>query len=271
MTPNFKNGRARFHMGMASKLTVAVTSIVMILLVSAVISILEFRRMSNYVSDRISDNIACINLSSDLAVALDEYNLEILSIVGKADSIKVSGLNTAKFLSVTDSLVWQISEKRLSYVDSLVATYSRYKAISFQLDSIIVSDFVDTRDWYFTSLQPEYNNMRMYQDMVNLGIHDALRENSVSFDDSFYRSIMPGVVSVGVGILLALLLLFFILVYYVRPLDKMLVALDSYKRFAHPYNIHFEGDDQLQELNAGISELTTENSILKKKNRERER
>lgn len=271
MTLNFKKVRGKLHMGMASKLIAAISSIIAILLVSGVISILEFRRMSNYVSDRISDNIACMNMSSDLAVALDEYNLKILSSVGKADSIKISGINPADYLGVTDSLVWQMVEKRLPYADSLVAAYSRYKACSFQLDDVIVSDFVDTRDWFFTVLQPEYNYMRMWQDKVNLGIHDALRDNSVSFDESFYRSIMPGVVSVAVGILLVILLLFFILVYYVRPLDKMLRALDSFRRYSHPYNVVFEGDDQLQELNGNISEMAAEISIVKKKLRERER
>lgn len=271
MTFTLKNGKRKFHMGMASKLSLAIAAIILILFTSSVISILEFRRMSTYVSDRISDNITCINLSSEFAVSLDEYNLRILSSVGKADSLKISDINPKVYLSVTDSLLFLLSEHRLVYADSLYAAYERYVARSLELNAVIVSDFMDTRDWYFTKLQPEYNNVRKYQDILNLGIHDNLMKNSVSFDESFYRSIMPSVVSVAVGILLSLLLLFFILAYYVHPLDTMLRAMDSHKRYSHQYNVLFEGDDQLQELNADISELISENAILKKKIRERER
>lgn len=267
----FKKSSSTFHFGMKAKLTLAISSIVAILLMSSIISILEFRRMSNYVSDRISEDIECINLSTELAVSMDEYNVTILSIVGDADSIVISGLDPAPYLVPTDSIVAGLVERRLQYADSLAVAYEEYKQESFQLDSIIVSDFVDSRDWYFTVLQPQYNKFRKCQDKLNMGIHTALHSNSASFDESFYRSIMPGVVSVGVGILLALLLMFFLLVYYVKPLNKMLQGLDSYKRFSHPYNVVFEGDDQLQDLNGNISEVISENSVLKKRIRERER
>ena len=77
--------------------------------------------------------------------------------------------------------------------------------------------------------------------------------------------IAPGAVAVGVGIVLVFLLLFFITVYYVNPLYKMLDALDNYRSFGRKYNYSFEGDDQLSELNSGIMELTEENRELSRR------
>lgn len=258
-------------MGMSSKLTFAVSSIVAVLLISGLISIFEFRRMSHYVSDQISENIACVNMSTELAVITDEYNISILSIVGDADSIVVSGLDARPYLTLADSLVSELSAARLDHADSLRASFTQYTSTSLQLDSIIVSDFVDSRDWYFTVLQPQYNEFRMWHDAVNKGIYEDLQANSGSFDDSFYRSVMPTVVSVTVAIILSLLLLFFILDFYVRPLKRMLQGVDSYKRYSQVYNVRFEGDDQLQELNSDLKEITEENSTLKRRLRERER
>lgn len=258
-------------MGMSSKLTFAVSSIVAVLLVSGLISIFEFRRMSHYVSDRISENISCVNMSTELAVIADEYNINILSIVGNADSLMVSGLDPKPYLTLADSLISELSAARLDNADSLRASFTRYTSTSLQLDSIIVNDFVDTRDWYFTVLQPQYNEFRKWHDKLNKGINEDLQDNSISFDDSFYRSIMPTVVSVTVAIILALLLLFFILDFYVKPLKRMLRGVDSYKRYSQTYNVAFEGDDQLQELNSDLKEITEENATLKRRLRERER
>lgn len=271
MSFKFKKLFADFHLSMASKLTLSIMMIVAILLISSIISIVEFRRMSTYVSDLIKDNITNINLSTELAVTVDQLNTAILGAVGEADTRVVSGFDASPYLSDADRILKEFSNMRLAYADSLNASFSRYVKTSAQLDSVIVSDFSDTREWYFTELQPVYNEFNMTQDVFNRAIQEDLQHNSVSFDESFYRSIMPAVVSVAAAAMLALLLLFFILVYYVNPLGRMLGALDSYKRFSHRYNVNFEGDDQLQTLNAGIGDLIDENIILKKRIHERER
>ena len=86
-----------------------------------------------------------------------------------------------------------------------------------------------------------------------------LQENSEDFDRGFYRSIIPGIVAVAVGVILVLLLMFFITSFYVKPLKKMLDGLDEYRSMGRRYNYSFDGDDELAELNEGITELTEEN------------
>lgn len=69
----------------------------------------------------------------------------------------------------------------------------------------------------------------------------------------------------GVGLLLVLMLMFFILVYYVNPIYRMLAGLHNYRSFNKKYSCSFEGDDQLAELNDGITELAGENQMLRKR------
>ena len=104
--------------------------------------------------------------------------------------------------------------------------------------------------------------------ILSLAIYNDLEKNSVAFDNGFYRSIIPSAVAVSVGILLVLLLLFFILAYYVKPIYKMLDSLDNYRSFNRKYNYTFEGDDELTDLNAGILELTEENSQMRRRLKE---
>ena len=66
-------------------------------------------------------------------------------------------------------------------------------------------------------------------------------------------------------VILVLLLMFFITVYYVDPVNKMLSGLDEYRTIGRKYSYSFEGDDQLSELNAGITELAEENRQLRRR------
>jgi sensor histidine kinase YesM len=98
---------------------------------------------------------------------------------------------------------------------------------------------------------------------LNESIYNDLQKNSADFDSGFYRSIIPGVVSVGAGILLILLLLYFTMSSYVRPIYKMADGLKAYRTTGRRYNYSFDGDDQLAEINEGIVEVVEENIQLK--------
>lgn len=266
----FKNPLKGVRLTISGKLRLAFGAIVTILIVTTAISIFEYRRLSTYVSDLISGNITTINLSTELALAVDEYNIRILNEIGRADEIVRSGIDTASFAHVPDNILKEMTAMRSIRADSVKLAYERYYAVSLQLDEIIASDFVDTREWYFKVLQPEYNRFRNSMDSFNVSVYDDLKKNSVSFDESFYRGIAPSVVSVAMAIILCLLLQFFIIVYYVKPLRRMLKSVDAYKHSGVAYSYTFEGDDELQKLNGEITELAEDNVSLKKRLRGRE-
>lgn len=71
--------------------------------------------------------------------------------------------------------------------------------------------------------------------------------------------------AVAVGLLLVLLLMFFLMAYYVNPIYRMLSGLKNYRSFGSKYSYTFEGDDQLSELNDGVTEVVGENIQLRKR------
>lgn len=253
-------------MTMRMKFSLALGAIAAILLLSSVISILEYRRMSNYVSDKIAANISSINTAQRLADACDEYNLSILAAIGDTDLKHLPSFDESAFRSDYDSLRSSFStEEALAFADSAVYSYSAYMLTSLELEEVMMSDFIDSRDWYFGRLQPKYQRFRNDIERLNELIYMDLKANSSTFQASFYRSIMPGIVSVGVGLLLVLLLLFFINVYYVGPLYRMMDGIENYRRYSRRYGYVFDGDDELVALNGGISEIIEENYELKKR------
>jgi predicted PurR-regulated permease PerM len=255
-----------YKLSMKMKLTLSLCVIAIVLLVSSVISIMEYSRMSHYVSDLIADNINSINVAERLANASNDYNLEILKVIGDTAKTALPKFKQEEFMEHCDSLKKSLtSDKMINLADSVVYSYSAYMLTSLELKNVMLSDFIDTRAWYFNRLQPRYNRLRSDIDVLNTAINNELKKNSATFERGFYRSIIPGAVAVAVGLLLILLLLFFIMVYYVNPIYKMIAGLKDNIAFGKKYNYTFDGDDQLTELNEGISEITDDNQMLRKR------
>ena len=253
-------------LSMRMKLTLSLSAIAVALLSSSVISILEYSRMSHYVSDLMADNIKSVGVAQKLSEVSSQYNLGLLAVIGDESVTALPDFHQEEFMAHCDSLRKSlVSDKMLPLTDSVIYAYTAYMLTSMELDEVLLSDFIDTRTWYFERLQPQYKRLNGYIEKLDDAIYAELKRNSETFQRGFYRSIIPGAVAVGVGLLLILMLLFFLLVYYVNPLYKMLDGLNNYRSFNKKYTYSFEGDDQLSELNDGITELVSENQQLRRR------
>lgn len=243
-------------LSMKSKFRLSLLSIAAILLISCVISVMEYDRMSNYVSQLIAADISSINEANRLAGMVNEYNLDILARIGDEGYAAIPEFDNDYFL--THGAALPGSEK-------LMYSFSAYMLTSLEMENVIQSDFIDTRSWFFERLQPRYLELKTDLDDIVADIHANLQNNSTTFERGFYRSIIPGIVAVGVGLLLVLMLMFFIQGLYVTPVYRMLDSLRAYRNNDKKYTYRFDGDDQLVELNDAISDIVNENQQLRKR------
>ena len=220
--------------------------------------------MSDYVSELIAANIKSINLAQKLSDITEEYNHQMLSVVVQNDISLMPEFDLDYFMAQSDSLKNSFtSQNALPMVDSVEVSFDAFMKTSLKFDEVFLADNVDTGEWFFGTLQPRYNKFRSEMNILNEAIYNDLLSNSADFDAGFYRSIIPGVVSVGAGLLLIMLLLFFTLVNYVRPIYRMTEGINAYRSSGRRYNFVFDGDDQLAEINSGVTEIIEENVELK--------
>lgn len=251
---------------LSRKVFLSLGSIALILLLSSVISIFEYRRMSSYVSDLIAANINSINLSQKLADMTEEYNHQMLAVVVQNDISIMPDFNLQYFNAQADSLKNSFTSKTaLPMVDTLAMSFNNFMTTSLRFDEVFLADNVNTGEWFFGTLQPSYNKFRQDMNVLNETIHKELISNSADFDAGFYRSIIPGVVSVGAGLMLVFLLLYFIMANYVRPIYRISDGVDNYRKSGRRHGYVFDGDDQLANINDGVTELIEENIELKKR------
>ena len=238
------------------KLILSLSAIAIMLLASGLISYLEYKRMNDRLSVRISDDIRNINLAQNLEEVCSAYNLQILKVIGDSSVVELPRIDSQSLMEKTGALPAS---------DKVLSAYNAYMTEADELQDVILSDFVDARDWYFNQLQPKYDALNSAIDEMSAEIYEDLSENSETYDAGLNRSVVPMIVAVGGGMLLILMLLFFLLTLYVNPIYKMLDGLRNYRTFNKKYTYDFEGDDQLKELNTGISELIADNQQLRKR------
>jgi hypothetical protein len=53
--------------------------------------------------------------------------------------------------------------------------------------------------------------------------------------------------------------------YYVKPIYRISDGIDSYRASSRRHVYEFDGDDQLANINSGVTELIEENIELKKR------
>ena len=67
MFGRLKNWRNSFRLSIKTKMVLALSAIAVVLVVSGIISYVEYKRMSTYVSDMIAEDIKSINVAQKLA------------------------------------------------------------------------------------------------------------------------------------------------------------------------------------------------------------
>lgn len=251
---------------MRVRLVRALGTIAAVLLLSGVISILEYRRMSDYVSELISSNIKSINLSQKLSDITREYDQQMLAVVVTNDISLMPEFDIEDFTAQADSLKASVkSPLGMEMIDTLVVSFDAFMKTSMKFDEVFLADSVDTGEWFFGTLQPRYSKFRHDINVLNESIYEDLQNNSADFDAGFYRSIIPGVVSVAAGLILIFLLLYFIMVNYVNPIYRISDGIDAYKATGRLFKYNFDGDDQLANINSGVSDLIDENHELRRR------
>ena len=131
---------------MRSKLNLSFIAISIVLLISSIISIVEYRRMSSYMSELISKDVNCISVARKLADVSNEYNLDILALIGDGSLSKMPDFDANSFMSRCDSLRDAIAYNSfLPLADSVEYSYSAYMLTSMELAEVVESDFINTR------------------------------------------------------------------------------------------------------------------------------
>jgi len=239
-----------------------------VLFFSGIISIFEFSRMNNYVSELVSDNLRSIDAARNLRTITEQYNMQMMFGIGEQDQEQgiakaINGDNIdIPFQNLADTF---ISPDERNAVDSVRYAYTAYMQIANEAEEIWQEEYTVRREWFFERLQPVYMKLSDYIQQLTFVSQDALIENSQTLEESFYRSLMPAVISVIMGILLVLLFNYFLNAYMINPILKITKGIKMYMTLGKNYDFKVDSDDEINELNNSVKDIIDLNISYKRK------
>lgn len=257
----------KVKLGLRSKVLLGSAIIMAMLLLSVLISFLEFGRMSRVLSRLISNNILSVDLSRNLLNQYDRYNSDLFQLLN-AERMTESPMtilsdNFSEDFDRLETVLATDTEK--SMADSVRYAYSAYKQVVLETDELWLASKEVRTAWYFSKLQIVFDKYRNYLQKLSDSSQQALTDNYDNLQDSYYRSIMPGIVAMGAGVILVILFCYFLNIYIIVPILKMSRGLSDYRDMNKTYDVSFDnGGDQINEMNANIRELVAENKSFKK-------
>ena len=243
---------------MIKKLKVKIFSsfmlLVFMLLIAGLMSIWELRKMNNSFSDVIDNNYQSIEHALKVIYALEREDSGILMVyLGDEDEGR-------SVIHAGDSLIRKsmveikknATEKgEEGVIENIEAEYATYNAM---LDSALANRS-STDEMVYKTLHNQFIKTKTEVNFLMQLNQNSMYAKATEMHNRLYQTMMPGIVSILLAIIFALLLNFFISRYFVTPLHKLIIATQSYKPPLTSLNVEINSEDELKTLKMEIDGL----------------
>ena len=258
----------KIKLGIRSKIFTASLVIALMLVLSGAMAFFEFGRMSRYISDFISNSILSVDLTRNLLNTSERYHSDLFRQIGGDGLLAQPETIPAEEFEAGMERLYKVlaSDSERQMADSVRYAYSAYMQVAREIESVWLRPQEERTDWYFNRLQTVYTKLRGYLQRLSDTSQSAITDSYNSLQDSYYRSIMPGVIASAASIILIILFVYFLNHYVVHPMLRMSRGLSDYRRTGKGYDVSFDyGGDQIQAMNEDIKEIIDENKAFKKR------
>ena len=245
------------NMSIKKKVRLGCIVLAAILFFSTLISILEYVKMNNYVSEVITDNIRSINTSKEMLSVAEQHNISLMnSLVMNDEALSLDFGNQDDLISSFSDLKKKfVTPAERASADSVLYAYAAYMQIVSEAETVWQSDFDARKEWFFNRLQPVYLSMRGYMMDLTAVCQDALVRNSQNLQEGFQRSLMPGMIAVLVGLVMVFLFFYYLNYYIINPILKVNKGFRNSNLYGKAYDVRLDSDDEIQELNTMVSDI----------------
>ena len=257
---------------LARRLRVAFTSIILLLIFSGVMSLLELERVSHDTEEILMASKSNVDIAGEMIAALNEQNdaMIYMAVVGdERESRRVQCLNSIEHLR----LATESACERMSTTENAVAADS----LRMQAERInqMANDYLDkrvhlhileteatdsitpfnTQIWYADQYKVQYMNMSRHITKYMTGTNSTLGPEVNNLSHTARRAVTPVFISLIVMFVAMLMLYYFLLVYFIRPVLRINRNLGDYLSFRMPFDKDTSCRDEIATLRERIITL----------------
>ncbi|MBF6627568.1 MAG: hypothetical protein ITG04_03535 [Proteiniphilum sp.] len=247
------------------KILLSLSLLVLMLLAAGIMSMLEFTKMGDSVDGVLKNNYQSIESAKRMTDALEREDSGLLLwMIGDRDSgigtIHRSDSIITKAITDAQANITETNESQ--FISGIIIAYDKYHASVLTIVEIESSVAeakqkydAETKALFFNTKEAINNLMVLNQDQMN-------RQSGIVKEKS-RRAMMPAIVSIAAAIIFAILLNFFITIYFIHPLRKFINGVKEYYPEQGRLNAHVVSKDEFKMLEDEINILISR--LLKKR------
>lgn len=239
-----------------TKIFLSFLLLVLLLVTAGVMSIMEFDKLGNSVSDVLKNNYQSVESAKSMLNALERQESGILMwMLGeKEESEKtIHASDSVMQIAILSAQANITEHNEDSYVADIIESYNKYNSgvtdilksngdAKLKYTNEISMDFADTRNAIYALMA------------IN---QDNIYNQSNKIIDDTQRAMMPAVVSIIGAIIFAVILNFFISLYFINPLKRLVKGVRGYYAEQGLLDCGITSDDEIKKLEDEINKLIT--------------
>lgn len=240
--------------GMRKKITVGFLSLAILLFFSGMISLFELNRLSHTTQVLLDTSKKNMEIAKRMLDAVQDQNTALLQMVvlgdNSYDSLYMTGVRDFDnaLLEAT------VTIRDLSQLDSVYSARQRYNSI---IETHLDSDRANNIHWFVNIYKTSYYDLTSSIKNYMIASQNILGLKAAQLESTAYRAITPGILALSVAIIILLMFLFFIDLYFVKPVIGIQRSLKGYISSKVPFSVKMEGKDEVHELKEEVEELIT--------------
>jgi len=256
-------------MSIRKKIFLGCTVLAFILFLAGVAIVFEMQRIRSSVSGAVSGNVKSMNVAHDMQRLIYNQNILVFDYISTKSDSTLNALNGdiksyEKAFAEAKSKISIKGEKKI--IESLENSYSEYKKLIDRVVKLAAkADKGYMYSQYYPQIHDEYKKVSSLIDKLFQINQKPVEGNSLLMNDNYYRMIMPAVIAIVACIILIFLFNYFISIYFLSPLSKIIKGLNAFTETRVPYNIDIKSNDEMSLLNNELKKLT---ELTKKHERE---
>jgi nitrate/nitrite-specific signal transduction histidine kinase len=230
--------------------------LVALLMVAGAVSIIEFVKLSNSVSELIEDNYKTIEASKSMLEALERTDSGVLLLllgerVEGNEILKQSEAQFSTAFNVAKNNITETNEDK--YIGRINTLYSNFK----QKVDVTFHDHTKIGDmnWYQGDVYKSFLEVKHSIDQLMALNQSSMYTEATMLKEKSHRAIMPGIIAIVGAVVFSLLLSFFISKYYVSPLVDLVEAIKSYNPRDKSIRSNIKSDDEIKRIEIEVNNL----------------
>lgn len=248
-------------MGIRKRIRLGFVSLGLLLLIAGIISYFELASLDKTVSRIVDQDANSVALSRSILDVVASQDMLVIKYMNDSDSSSFAIANALSMRNL-NSVMEDIKSNypQSATLDSLIAAKDHYIDVINQLHS---GSEIIKATWYLNSYKQSYLSLsQSTKEFMNV-IQQQVVEEVERFNRTAYRSIMHGIISIAIAIMLMAVLYYLIDLYYITPIVKITKGVKNHLSSNLPFDVNSEAKDEVLQLKELIEQLIKNMKALK--------